>query len=341
MKLLFDARVLTHKTYTGIENYTKYILKYLSSEVELKKAYPSTESKYLAHLWSHFLLPFIDGDFLFCPANIAPVFVPKNKKLVITLHDLAFLTYPKTVSKFFYIYYAFLIPFNIRRADAIITISKASKEEILRQFPNAKHKIDVIPLGIDSKYQILDNVVKKKQLLYVGSINERKNLIGVIEAFEKLPVEFGFNLVIVGNFSNLFSLSQKIQKVINRAKTNKHIIFKQGLDDEALIYEYNVSTVFIFPSFYEGFGLPPLEAMACGTAVITSNISSMPEVCADAATYVDPYNIADMTNKMKILIEDKTLRKQMVKKGLERVKDFTWEKSAQAHLKVFNKVLKS
>ena len=129
-----------------------------------------------------------------------------------------------------------------------------------------------------------------------------------------------------------------MKEVLTRAKENDKIIFKQGLDDEALVYEYNISTVFIFPSFYEGFGLPPLEAMACGTPVITSGLSSMPEVCANAALYVDPYNIEDITNKIEILINDKGLQKKLTNQGLARAKCYTWEKAAQEHVEVFQEV---
>ncbi len=332
LKILFDARVLTHKHYTGIENYTKYILENMKEVVSVAK--PKYTNKYLAHLWTHLILPFKKGDVLFCPANSAPIFIPKNKKLVLTIHDIAFLTYAKSFSRFFRLYYTFLIPFNIKRADQIITISEASKKEILRLFPNVEDKINIISQGIDSKYKIINEFKKKKQILYVGSINERKNIIGVIEAFEKLPKELDYDLIIVGNFFNLFSLSDKMKETIQRAKFNNKIIFKEGLNDKELIEEYNLSTVFIFPSFYEGFGFPPLEAMACGTPVITSNISSMPEVCGDAAMYVDPYDVDDISKKIEFLLANEEERERLIKKGLERVKHFTWEKSAKKHLDV-------
>lgn len=334
MKILFDARVLTHKNYTGVENYTKYILEYISDKIDINIAKPTSENKYISHMWTHFILPFKSGNILFCPVNSAPLFVPKSKKLVMTIHDVAFLTYPKSFSKLFQLYYSFLITFNIKRADQIITISEASKKEILRLFPEVEPKINIIALGINNKYRVLNNIQNKKQILYVGSINERKNLIGMIEAFEKLPKELSYDLVIVGNFSNLFSISDKMQEVLKRAKNNKKIIFKEGLDDEALINEYNISTIFLFPSFYEGFGLPPLEAMACGTPVITSNLSSMPEVCGDAAMYVDPYDVNDILKKIEFLLANEKEREQLIKKGLNRVKQFTWEKSAIKHLDV-------
>ena len=338
MKVVIDARVLNSNSYAGVQNYTKYILESISDKLQLSVAKPKVKNKYLSHLWSHFVLPFKKGDVLFCPANMAPIFIPKSKKLVLTIHDLAFLTHPKSFSKIFQIYYSLLIPYNIKRAGQIITISEASKKEIIDIFPQVKDKINIVVLGIDKKYGIVKDLKKKKQILYVGSINERKNLIGAIESFERLPKELDYSLVIVGNFFDIFSLSKKMKEVLFRAKKNNKIIFKQGLDDNALIVEYNVSRILIFPSFYEGFGLPPLEAMACGTPVITSNLSSMPEVCGDAALYVDPYNIEDITSKMEILINDKNLQKELVSKGLDKVRNFTWRKSALEHIKIFKEL---
>lgn len=338
MYLIFDAKILSHSIYTGIENYTKYILKNISDKTDINIQKPTTTNRYLAHLWTHFILPFKSGDILYCPANIAPIFVPKNKKLIITIHDVAFLTYKKSFSKFFYLYYSSLIPFNIKRADEIITVSTASKKEIIKFFPYANNKITVIPLGIDKKYKIKKDLKKKKQILYVGSINERKNIIGVIESFEKLPKELDYTLVLIGNFFNIFSLSNKMKKTLARAKKNSKITFKQGLDDESLIYEYNISSIFILPSFYEGFGLPLLEAMACGTPIITSRISSMPEVCGDAALYVNPYDIEEISNKLKMLIDDKDLQEELVQKGLEKIKGYTWGNAANAHVAIFQKL---
>jgi glycosyltransferase involved in cell wall biosynthesis len=339
MKLLFDARVLTHKHYTGVENYTQNILENLFEKLQINIAKPKSTNKYITHLWSHFILPFKKGNILFCPANTAPVFVPKNKKLVLTIHDVAFKTFSDSISKFFYWYYCFLIPRNIKRADIIITISEASKKEILHFYPEAKDKILIIPLGIDKKYRIVSEVKKKKQILYVGSMNERKNLVGVLEAFERLPKNFGYNLVIVGNFFNTFTISEKFKKILIKAKKNDAVLFKQGLDDIALINEYNASKCLVFPSFYEGFGLPPLEAMACGTPVIVSDLSSMPEVCSAAAIYVDPYSIEDIKEKIQMLLEDKILQKKMISKGIEQVAQFTWEKAVQEYIKVFKIVL--
>jgi len=341
MRITFDGRVFKHNVFSGVENYALNIYGALrrKTKIYFQLHQPASENKYLQQLWEHIRLPFLGQrlELMFCPSNIAPLWIPHKTKLVLTLHDIAFKTFPKSFSKAFSLYYSFIVPRNIQRAKQVITVSEASKQEIVRFYPEAKDKITVIPLGIHKRYRVLPGIRKKKQILYVGSINERKNVAGVIEAFERLSEDFV--LVIVGSFFGNFSLSAKMSRLLERAASNKNIVFKQGLDDEALVHEYNMASCFVFPSFYEGFGLPPLEAMACGTPVITSNISSMPEVCGDAALYVDPYDVEALTRMMQRVLEDDVLQKELIVKGLEHVKAFTWEKAAEEHLKVFDRLL--
>lgn len=341
MNILFDGRVLKHLKFSGVENYTSNIIEALKAKINVTLLQPDSENKYLQQLWEHTKLPFSakESELLFCPANIAPLWLSRKTRLVITLHDVAFRTFPGSFSKAFSKYYTFIVPINIRRAEQIITVSEASKQEIIRFYPAAAEKLTVIALGINEKYKVLPEIQKKKQILYVGAINERKNMTGVIRAFEMLSKDVSCTLVIVGNLFSNFSLSKEMNSVLERAVSNKDIIFKEGLDDEMLIREYNSASCFVFPSFYEGFGLPPLEAMACGTPVVTSGLSSMPEVCGDAALYVDPYDIEQMAQTMRNVIEDDILQKKLIVKGLEHVKTFTWEKAAKDHVEVFKKVL--
>ena len=338
MKLVFEGRVLIHRVYTGVENYANNILINLKNKMEIKIAKPKTYNKYLSHLWTQFILPFHSGDIIFCPANIAPCFVPSSKRLIVTIHDLAFITYSDSFSKFFRIYYKLMVPLIIKRADKIITVSNYSKKEIEQYYPNARGKVVVISLGYNLNFKTLENIKIKKQILYVGSLNERKNFISVIKAFEIMNNKH-YKLLIVGNFSSTFSLSDETQLILKKAKMNQNIEFVQGVSDDGLIKLYNESTVLIFPSFYEGFGLPVLESMACGTPVICSNTTSLPEVGGDAAVYCDPNNIEDIKNKIEIVLNNKELQNNMRDKGLLRAKLFSWEKSAQMHLEVFKEVL--
>ena len=339
MNLIFDKRVLIHKTYTGVENYVLHLLNALNKKITLNSVEPKISNKYFAHLWTHIILAFKRGNILFCPANIAPLFVPKSKKLLLTLHDVSFQTYPKSFSSFFRIYYKFIVPINCRRADKIITVSNYSKKEILTLYPFTKNKIEVIYLGFDPKFKQL-NLKKKNQILYVGSLNERKNFVGVLKSFLSLKNK-DISLLIVGNFFSNFLINEETENLLKSVQEHKNIIFKSNVSNNELIKLYNESKLFLFPSFYEGFGLPVLEAMACGTPVITSNVSSLPEVGGDAVLYCNPNDIVDIKEKIELLLEDENLQKSMIKNGLERVKKFTWEKAADNHIEIFEEVLKS
>lgn len=340
MKLLFDSRVLTHKIFTGVENYAKNIFENIKEKCTINIAQPKTTNKYLAHLWTHLILPFENGDVLFCPANIAPIFVPKSKKLIVTIHDVAFLTYPKSFSTFFRIYYKIIMPFTINRADKIITVSNYSKNEIHKYYPKSKDKTEVLYLGKNNDFKKFDDEKKKNQILYVGSMNQRKNIIGVLKAYECLEIK-DYKLLLVGNFSSNFDIDEETKQLIKKAEQNVNIEFKKDVTNKELIEIYNQSKLFLFPSFYEGFGLPVLEAMACGTPVVCSHSSSLPEVGGDAVVYCDPYDIKDIKEKIEYVLNDELLQKQMIFEGLQRAQLFSWEKSAAEHMGIFRKVLES
>ncbi len=343
-KILIDARALSHKNQSGVEVFTLNIIKYLKSlNKNISIAKPKSKNKYIQHLWEHLKLPFLakNYDLLYSPANIAPLWTFKKTKLVVTLHDVAYLTHPKTVSKFFYLYYKIAIPIILKRADKIVTISKASKEEIVKYYPFSKNKIEIIYNGILDSFFEKREVKKDNIILYVGSLNERKNFSSVIEAFKSVPEKFGYKLVIVGNFSDNFSLKPKNLIALQKAKQDKNIIFYSQLDLKKLQELYLKAKIFIYPSFYEGFGFPLLEAMASKTPVITSNISSMPEICSDAALYVNPYNVKDIAQKLILLIKDENLQKKLIEKGYKRASIFRWEITAKNYLKLFEKVIQN
>jgi glycosyltransferase involved in cell wall biosynthesis len=337
-KLLFDGRVLRHRHFSGVENYAASLASQLGDAVDV--AMPRWDSRVYQQLWEHTLLPYHarQYDLLFCPANIAPVSLPEKTRLVLTLHDVAFRRFPESFSTAFRRYYEWLVPRNIRRADRIVTVSRTSEREILHYYPKAEGKIRVIHLGVSPLFKPDKTAQKEKQLLYVGSLNERKNIAGVIEAFLSLPQGHGYRLILVGNFSRNFTLSRRTEQALELAEASGDITMMQGVDNRELLRLYNTSRCLVFPSFYEGFGLPPLEAMACGTPVIVSNISAMPEVCGETALYCDPHDVAHIAGKMRQIIEDDSLYARLKMEGLERVKKFSWENAAQEHRKVFEEV---
>ncbi len=276
-----------------------------------------------------------------------PNFIPnsgvKTKKIVTSIHDFSFILYrdfhPKErveyIEKYFFK--------NVGKSDMIITGSEYTKQEILKRLVFKEDKIQVIYHGINHElFRVyhdikLDFELPSKYILSVGSIEPRKNLIGLLKAYNLLDksLKQEYKLVLVGfkGWEN-----QEIMETIDENKEN--IYYLGFISDKELAQVYNLATCFVFPSFYEGFGLPPLEAMACGTPVISSNTSSLPEVGGDAVVYCNPHNTDDIKEKIEMLLTNKSVHEELITKGLLQAKKFSWEKSAQEHLNLFDEVLK-
>ncbi len=275
-----------------------------------------------------------------------PNFIPDNginaDKIITSVHDFSFIHYrnfhPKEriehIEKYFFK--------NVIKSDIIITGSNFTKKEILERLPFKENKIEVIYHGIDHnlfkvyKKPKVDFDLPQKYILSVGSIEPRKNLIGLLKAYNLLDkyLKQEYKLVLVGfkGWENC-----EIMEIIEKNKKSIHYL--GFITDEELAKVYNLASIFVFPSFYEGFGLPPLEAMACGTPVVLSNSSSLPEVGGDAVVYCNPHNTDDIKEKIEIILTDKTLQKKLITKGLIQAKKFSWEKSAQEHLAIFQELL--
>ncbi|PIF04293.1 MAG: glycosyl transferase family 1 [Arcobacter sp.] len=270
-----------------------------------------------------------------------PGFVLNNKidakKIITTVHDFSFILYPNSQPKERREYLEKNFFKNIYKSNIIITCSYFTKQEVIERLHIDEDKIKVIYHGVDHDLFYVHNDLKleydlpKKFILCVGSIEPRKNLLGLLKAYENLDEEIKkeYKLVLVGfkGWEN-----KEIMELINKNKDN--IIYLGFICDSELAKVYNLATLFIFPSFYEGFGIPPLEAMACGTPVIASNTSCIPEICGDAVVYIDPHSIDDISKKIELLIVDKKLQKELVYKGLKKAKEYTWEKSVQKHLSI-------
>ena len=245
-----------------------------------------------------------------------------------------------------YFMYRALLPRTIKSADKIIAISHHTKNDIIQHFKIPEDKIKVIHLAANKNYKPLqgDKINKIKQkydlncpfILYVGGLAPNKNVKRLIQAFYKLKKQ-GINhkLILTGvkrwKYKSIFETIEKLN-------LQKDVIFTGYVPDEDLPALYNAADLFVYPSLYEGFGLPPLEAMACGTPVITSNTSSLPEVVGDAGIMVNPYDVDELANKMYEVLTNDGLGEELSKKGLERAKLFSWKKCAEEHLKVYEEV---
>jgi len=279
-----------------------------------------------------------------------PNFIPKRmkaKKVVTTVHDFSFYIQPEWHPKERFKYYKKNFWKKASASDWIITGSNFTKQEIISYMGFPEEKISVIYHAVDHDlYKTYDkNILQGTKnkfklnndfLLFVGSIEPRKNLLNLLKAYHFLSDELKekYPLVLVGfkGWEN-----KEIMQEIEQEK--EHIKYLGYLSDEELAHVYNMATLFIFPSLYEGFGIPPLEAMACGTAVIASNVAALPEACGDAAEYIDPNNSHDISEKITTLLTDETKRNALVEKGFKHSKHFTWEKAAKEHMKVFQNLL--
>lgn len=286
----------------------------------------------------------------------------KGTKKVITVHDLSFLRYPEFFSVRKNIWHKMLGVKNIlKSADKIIAVSESTKNDIIELIGIARDKIKVIYSGNNAVKKELSeeergnfnketcdflfkNNLSGRLIFYLGTIEPRKNLVGLIRAYNLLRTEdatsgknkfFDLKLVLAG--ANGWK-NKKIYAEREISPYKNDIIFLGYINQREKEILYQASAVFVYPSYYEGFGFPPLEAMTYGLPVICSNISSLPEVVADAALTINPFEIKEISAAIDMVLNDEPLRKLLIEKGLARAQFFTWEKTAQEYLKTFKEL---
>ncbi|NTW13584.1 MAG: glycosyltransferase family 4 protein [Candidatus Moranbacteria bacterium] len=286
----------------------------------------------------------IRPDRVFIPVQAAPVATPEGIEIIATVHDLAFRFFPKTFPVAARAKLNLLLGVLMSKATRIIAVSESTKTDILHFFPQvSESKIYVIHHGVNAGFfsdrpddafrdMILSRhgLVPDSYVLYVGAIQPRKNLIRLVGAFEKAKKRNPeMKLAIVGEKA---WLSDDIVARIDRSGDAGDVIRVGQVPMNELPVWYQNARLFVFPSLYEGFGLPVLESFAAGTPVLTGNVSSLPEVGGDAALYADPYLEDDIAEKLALLWENALLRGELRQKGLERVKMFSWERCAEKTL---------
>ncbi len=282
----------------------------------------------------------------------SPDFIPPRKTRppnVITIHDLAFLLYPRFLTPAAARYYGQIDP-SSRSAAHIIAVSQSTKRDVTRLLGVPEDRVSVIYEAANSSTRPLDKTQAKQHvrekyqiegdfILFVSTIEPRKNLPTLLAAYSKLRDQYKSvaPLVVAGHKG---WLTDEVDQAIEKYKLGDKVCFLGAVPNDELVYLYNAARVFALPSFYEGFGLPPLEAMASGTPVIVSNVSSLPEVVGDAGILLDPNDIDGWTVELHRVLTDDTLHAEMSAKGLKRAARFSWERAARETLNVYRKVAK-
>lgn len=373
MRIGIDIRSLI-LTKAGINQYTKNIIKSLA-KIDKDNDYVlfcNVKSRYdwsgydnikeevirLPHLgrfteklWEEILLP--NGlsskkiDLFHSPRFILPG--KKPCKFIVTIYDLAFKRFPQLVTKKVFNHFNNGVKSAINRADKIIAISHNTKKELINLFDARNDKIEVVYMGIGEDCrpiraesqlrEIKDKYnLPEKFILFVGTIEPRKNLKRLIEAFYELKKNKSIehSLVIAGGKGWLYD---DVFETLKKLQLNQDVIFIGYIPESELPLIYNAADLFVYPSLYEGFGLPPLEAMACGVPVVTSNVSSLPEVVGDAAILIDPYDIQAIAEAIEQILQDYNLREKMIEKGFNQAKKFSWEKASRETLDLYYKCL--
>ena len=286
-------------------------------------------------------------DVFHAPHYVLPPLTPGRR--VVTIHDCIHLMFPEYLPyRLATVYARKMMGSATRRADRILTVSESSKRDILRFFPIDPDRITVIYNAIDERFRTappedaMSRVRERYQLedpfvLYVGNVKPHKNVERLVDAFALVRQQRSdeLKLLIIGDEISKF---QTLRRAVHRHQLHRHVRFLGFVGEDMLSVLYRLAGVFVFPSLYEGFGLPPLEAMACGAPVITSNVSSLPEVVGDAALLVDPHSAQDIADAIVRVLSDPSLAAQLRARGLARAAAFSWERSVEKTLQIYKDV---
>ena len=302
----------------------------------------------LAILWHRLQLP-LWVELVTGPVDIfhSPDFVlppVRGAKTLVTVHDLSFIRYPQCADANLRAYLNKVVPRSVHRADLVLADSQSTKDDLVELLGVEARRIEVVYPGVEERFRpiedqaLLEKVRERYDLpprfiLGLGTLQPRKNFSRLIEAYSLLVARHpSLRLVIAGGKGWLY---EEIFATVEQLGLEDKVIFPGFVADEHLPALYNLADLFVFPSLYEGFGLPPLEALACGAPVITSDASSLPEVVGEAGLMVEATDAEALAEAMNRVLEDNTLRERIIAKGMKQAKKFTWEKAAAKLLSLY------
>lgn len=281
-------------------------------------------------------------DLFHSPNYVLPFFIKSPS--VVTVHDLITFNFPKLCQRESVLYFKLFLPRSIKKADKIITASETTKNDIINRFKVPEDKISIIHLGLSTAFKrtintdiLLQYGITKKYILFVGNIEPKKNLVRLLKAYHKVVCTKNIThlLVIAGKKAWKY---KEVFRTVHSLKLQNKVIFTGYFPEKDLPSLYSMADLFVFPSLYEGFGIPPLEAMACEIPVLASNTGALPEIIGDNCLMVDPYSVDDIADEIHHLLTNENLRKEYIEKGKNWVKQFTWERAARMTMEVYKEV---
>jgi glycosyltransferase involved in cell wall biosynthesis len=366
MKIAIDIRdAASEKTGKGwyVYNIVKEVLKldkknnyllYGNQKKNPLKDYGNGEYKFIdakPSRWHFLVLKDIQKekvDVFFAPSSfIIPALAPKTIKTVITVHDLVSYLFPANHNAKAVIIERLTLKRALKRANSVFVVSENTKKDLLKKFKYPENRIFITHCAASDffKTQIEQKEIEKfrakmkypeKFILAVGTLEPRKNFSTLIRSFSTIKKWYpDYKLIIVGKKGWKF---RQIEETLKKYKLENDVLFPGYLKDSELKNTYKLATVFVFPSLYEGFGIPPLEAMASGCPVVCSNVASMPEVVGEAGFLVDPNNPYQFADAVSSLIENEQVRSSMIERGYRQTEKFNWKVSAEKVLEVFNNI---
>ncbi len=327
----------TYLIYVSEEN--KPFFNISERNVSIKKVSKIWTHPFLKIFWEQLFLPISlwknNVNIYHAPGFVLPLFKSENIKYVVTVADMTFFSHPQYHMAKKNFYFQQLIPYSLQKAEKIIVISESTRNDIIKITKINPAKIQTIHLGVDDIFEKKKKAacqhiqgkygIKHPYILFVGMLEPRKNIEGLIKAFSSAERK-GYRLVIVGKKGWMY---ESIFALIKKLNIEEEIIFTGYVPDEELPYLYSAATCFVYPSFYEGFGIPVIEAMACGCPVITSRNSSLQEIAGAAAILIDPYNVGSIKKAIESCVMDKGYCEKMVQRGFVQAKKFQWASMAK------------
>jgi glycosyltransferase involved in cell wall biosynthesis len=361
MKLVVDLRLINA---SGIGSYLKNVFPHIIEEFD-EVVVLGNKDEILKFDWSNkieiiefnckiylfteqikYLQKIPRCDIYWCPHFNAPLLPIKAKKMIVTIYDVNHLANPIYFSFLKRIWAKILYINAAKKSNIILTISEFSKSEIIKYLKVEEQKIEIVSCGVNPNFSLITasketlSSLPNKYFLFVGNVKPHKNLITLLKAYNKLNarVKQEYKLVILGKMEGFVTNDNQIFKYIENNNLSSFVHFTGYISDSEVPSIYKNATIFVFPSLYEGFGLPILEAMVCEVPVISSNKASLPEVGGNAVLYFEPLNENSLAELIIQLTGNKEMQLDLIEKGKKRVKHFTWESVISRHSKIMKKL---